>query len=158
MSKISDTAISFGSAQLSDLPALSALLTLLFSQEHEFTPDTAAQQQGLSVILQQPDSGRILVARCEGQVIAMVSLLFTISTALGGRVALLEDMVVKPAYRGQGIGSQLLNYALTFASTQQVLRMTLLTDHDNIAAQNFYKQHGFQQSGMQAWRLKLEKC
>jgi GNAT superfamily N-acetyltransferase len=155
MNKVSDTAISFGPADIADLPALSALLTLLFSQEHEFTPDIQAQQQGLSSILQQPDTGRILVARCHDEVIAMVSLLFTVSTALGGRVALLEDMVVKPSHRGQGTGSQLLTYALAFARTQQALRITLLTDHDNTAARHFYQQHGFQQSSMQAWRLIL---
>lgn len=150
-----DTALSFAPATLADVPALSALLTLLFSQEHEFTPDNTAQQQGLTAILRHPDTGSILVARYEGEVIAMVSLLFTISTALGGRVALLEDMVVKPIHRGHGIGSQLLAYALAFARTQQVLRITLLTDHDNVSAQQFYQQHGFQQSGMQAWRLIL---
>jgi ribosomal protein S18 acetylase RimI-like enzyme len=155
MSKISDTAISFESAQISDLPALSALLTLLFSQEHEFIPDTAAQQRGLTAILQQTDTGRILVARHGSEVIAMVSVLFSISTALGGRVALLEDMVVNPSYRGQGIGSQLLEYAISFARAEEVLRITLLTDHDNVAAQHFYQQHGFQPSSMQAWRLIL---
>ena len=155
MPRISDTAISFEPAQQSDLLALSALLTLLFSQEHEFTPDPAAQQRGLAAILEQPDTGRILVARHQGEVIAMVSLLFTISTALSGRVALLEDMVVKPTHRGQGIGSQLLAYAVEFARTHQILRITLLTDHDNCAAQQIYQQQGFQQSGMQAWRLIL---
>jgi GNAT superfamily N-acetyltransferase len=155
MNKIFDTAISFESAQPSDLPGLSALLNLLFSQEHEFTPDTTAQQRGLAAILERPDTGRILVGRHHGEVIAMVSLLFTVSTALGGRVALLEDMVVKPLHRGQGLGSQLLAYALAFARTQQVLRITLLTDHDNVTAQHFYQQHGFQQSSMQTWRLIL---
>lgn len=155
MSKVSDPAISFGPADMTDLPALSPLLTLLFSQEHEFTPEAAAQQRGLTAILQQPDTGRILVARSNREVIAMVSLLFSISTALGGRVALLEDMVVQPSQRGLGIGSQLLAYALEFARTHQVLRITLLTDHDNAAAQHLYRQHGFQQSGMQAWRLIL---
>jgi ribosomal protein S18 acetylase RimI-like enzyme len=171
MKKISDTAISFQAAQLdkkksepkvsfqqaqlADLPALSALLTLLFAQEHEFSPDPIAQQQGLTAILQQQDSGHILVARHAGVVIAMVSLLYTISTALGGRVALLEDLVVHPDYRGRGVGTQLLDYALAFARSQQILRITLLTDHDNLAAQHLYSQHGFQQSGMQAWRLKL---
>ena len=95
------------------------------------------------------------MARYQGEVIAMVSLLFTISTALGGRVALLEDMVVNPKHRGQGIGSQLLGYAVEFARTYQILRITLLTDHDNSAAKQIYQQQGFQQSGMQAWRLIL---
>jgi ribosomal protein S18 acetylase RimI-like enzyme len=153
--KKSDPKVSFEPAQLADLPALSAQLTLLFTQEHEFSPDPAAQQQGLAAILQQADSGRILVARHDGVVIAMVSLLYTISTALGGRVALLEDLVVHPDYRGQGVGARLLDYALAFARTQHILRITLLTDHDNVAAQHLYSQNGFQQSGMQAWRLNL---
>lgn len=148
-------ALTFDPANHSDLPALSVLLSVLFSQEHEFTPDHQAQQKGLNLILQQPGLGCILVARQQGQVIAMVSLLFTISTALGGRAALLEDMVVDPHYRGKGIGSQLLAYAIEHARAQQVLRITLLTDHDNHAAHRLYQQHGFQPSSMQAWRLLL---
>jgi AraC family transcriptional regulator of adaptative response/methylated-DNA-[protein]-cysteine methyltransferase len=142
-------------ATLSDVPALCALLSQLFAQEQEFTPDLSAQQAGLQLILQQPDTGCILVARQHGEVIAMVSLLFTISTALGGRVALLEDMVVDQRFRGQHIGSQLLAYAIEHARAQQVRRITLLTDHDNHSAQHFYRQHGFQPSSMQAWRLLL---
>jgi GNAT superfamily N-acetyltransferase len=149
-------ALTFESANLSDLPALTDLLTLLFTQEQEFTPDLQAQQQGLSLILQHPDTGRLFIARQQGQVIAMVSLLFTISTALGGRVALLEDMVVHPHFRGKGIGTQLLSFAIDDARRQQVLRITLLTDDDNHSAQHLYKNHGFQPSSMQAWRLVLK--
>ncbi|WP_275356393.1 GNAT family N-acetyltransferase [Methylophilus sp. YYY-1] len=97
----------------------------------------------------------MLVARQQGQVIAMVSLLFTISTALGGRVALLEDMVVDQTCRGLGIGSQLLTFAIAHARQQAIQRLTLLTDQDNQAGQHLYRKHGFQPSGMQVWRLIL---
>ena len=70
-----------------DLPALVELLTLLFAQEADFTPDPERQMRGLRLLQAQPDIGQILVWRQAGVVCGMVSLLYTISTALGGRVA-----------------------------------------------------------------------
>ena len=56
------------------------------------------------------------------KVIGMVNLLFTVSTALGERVAMLEDMVVAPAARGTGVGSALLQHAIAFAQQQGARR------------------------------------
>ncbi len=139
-----------------DIPALCDLLTLLFAQEIEFQPDPQAQQRGLAAIIAHAEVGHVLVAKAAtGQTLGMVSLLYTVSTALGGKVALLEDMVIHPHYRHQGIGSALLQYAIDLARQQQVLRITLLTDADNTAAQHFYRKHGFQASSMQPWRYSL---
>ena len=52
----------FERASASDVPALSELLDVLFTQEVEFKPDTAAQCKGLSTIIGNPDLGAILVA------------------------------------------------------------------------------------------------
>src|SRR3989338_4116781 len=101
-------------ATAADVPALSDLLSVLFSQEAEFRPNAEAQQKGLAQIINNPDIGTVLVARQGDQVVAMVNLLFTISTALGERVALLEDMVVLPAGRGMGVGTRLISEAILF--------------------------------------------
>jgi GNAT superfamily N-acetyltransferase len=45
----------------------------------------------------------------------MVNILYTVSTALGERVGVLEDFVVLPKYRNDGVGLELLSYALNFA-------------------------------------------
>ena len=144
-------------ATATDIPALSALLTLLFSQEAEFRPDEAAQQRGLAAIIEDPAIGQILLARADdGSVLGMVSLLLSISTALGARVALLEDMVVSPQARNSGLGSQLLQAAIVQARTLGCRRITLLTDLDNLAAQRFYARHGFSGSPMTPLRLLLD--
>ena len=145
----------FERASVSDVPALSELLGVLFSQEVEFTPDTTAQCKGLSTIIGNPDLGAILVARDGCTVLAMVNLLFTISTAIGERVALLEDMVVSPSARGSGVGSDLLNYAIDFARLSGAKRITLLTDRENISAQRFYAKHGFAESTMVPFRRTI---
>lgn len=139
-----------------DVPALCELLGVLFAQEAEFRPDPARQAAGLRAIMGHPDVGRVLVLRDASAVLGMVSLLFVPSTALGGRVALLEDMVIRPDARGHGAGSRLLQAAIDFARSAGCLRITLLTDADNLAGQRFYSRHGFERSAMLPMRLLIE--
>lgn len=143
-------------ARSEDIPALCELLNVLFDQESEFTPDAAAQATGLALILEAPEKGVILVAREADRIIGMINLLYTISTALGSRVAIVEDMVVRPECRGAGCGSVLLSRAIEIAREAGCRRITLLTDQDNISAQRFYKRHGFTQSAMTPFRLLLD--
>lgn len=144
-------------ASMSDIPELCALLDLLFSQEEEFVPNHQAQIRGLSRIIENPEVGQIIVARVNNSVVGMVNILFTISTALGERAALLEDMVVSPAARNSGVGSKLLEYAIQSARLLGCKRITLLTDRTNESAQRFYKNHGFQRSAMIPLRLALSE-
>ena len=139
-----------------DVPALSELLSALFSQEAEFTPNSEAQAKGLNQIIGNPEVGAVLVAREGGQVVGMVNLLFTDSTALGGQVALLEDMVVSSQPRGAGVGSELLDQAISFARAQGCKRITLLTDRENESAQRFYGKKGFVVSGMVPMRRDIK--
>jgi ribosomal protein S18 acetylase RimI-like enzyme len=139
-----------------DIPQLIQLLNILFTLEAEFKPDECAQRKGLAMIVSSPDVGVILVARNGQSILAMVNLLFSVSTALGERVATLEDMIVAPSARGSGIGSTLLSYAIDFAQKSGVKRITLLTDYDNQAAQRFYSKHGFVKSSMVPLRLSVK--
>jgi GNAT superfamily N-acetyltransferase len=144
-------------ANASDIPALCELLALLFSQEADFKPDYEAQSRGLAGIISSPEVGLIVVARQDSQVVGMVNLLYTVSTALGDRVALLEDMVVSPNARGAGVGSRLLEQAIRLARLNGCKRITLLTDSDNESAQRFYQRHGFGMSSMTPLRLSLSE-
>ena len=93
-------------ATLEDLPQLTDLLFDLFTSEADFVPNRAKQMRGLRLILEQPNRGRIFVLRQNGMILGMINLLFTISTAEGGFVILLEDVIVHRDQRGQGLGGQ----------------------------------------------------
>ncbi len=140
-------------ATTSDIPMLCTLLDYLFSQEVEFKPDHETQSRGLEMILNNNNIGNIFVARKNKKIIGMVILLYTVSTALGERVALLEDMVVSPDERELGIGSMLLDHAVKYETKKGCKRITLLTDKKNIRAQKFYKQHKFNRSTMIPFRM-----
>ncbi len=142
-------------ASLEDSEALSTLLGLLFSQEAEFCVDALKQKRGLEMILSHPEIGRIFVLRDEGNIVGMVSLLFSVSTALGEKVAWLEDMIIAPAYRHKGYGKMLLDHTISQAKHFTCKRITLLRDHDNDDAKVLYERLGFSDSTMVAMRLAI---
>jgi len=123
--------IRYEAATAKDLAQMVELLGRLFEQEAEFTANAAKQETALKMILADPKTGRLYVAKDASRVVAMASLLFTVSTAEGGKAALFEDLVVSPDYRKQGIGAKLLEYVIGQARTEGVLRLTLLTDMQN---------------------------
>jgi GNAT superfamily N-acetyltransferase len=129
------------------------LLAILFNQEAEFDFDAALSRQALLEIMANEDVGAILVAELDGKLVGMLTLLYTVSTALGGRVAILEDMVVAEQVRDKGVGQKLIAFAKQVALEKQCKRISLLTDADNTAAQRFYLRNGFFSSGMRVYRF-----
>lgn len=142
-------------ANIEDIPQLCELLKALFTQESDFEPDMERQITGLTEIISNPETGTIFVVRDSREIIGMVTLLFTISTALGGKVAILEDMIVSPNARGSGVGSHLLEYVESYSRNNNINRITLLTDHDNQISHNFYKNFNYEKSRMVVFRKTI---
>lgn len=143
-------------ATLDDLPALTELVMDLFSTSGDFMPDREIQERGLRLILEQPSRGRIVVLRNDDRIFGMVNMLFTISTARGGFVILMEDVVIHPRHRGQGYGTMLLDHVVEFAKQKRFLRITLLTDKISAESQEFFRKQGFEYSNMIPMRRLIE--
>lgn len=139
-------------AKTSDIPALALLLGQLFILESDFQVDPGKQADGLRLIIENPELGCIFVLRSGEQIIGMVNVLRTISTAEGGPVLLLEDVIVADAYRGQGLGTMLVKHVLEWAGERGISRLTLLADRDNDPARQFYEKLGFRESAMKVYR------
>lgn len=145
-------------AQYEDIPALIALLDALFTIEQDFTPNHAAQQKGLELLLQQPDMAYIAVARnTAGSVVGMASAQLVVSTAEGAFSAWIEDVVVDVNYRQHGIGSALLANVLDWAASKGATRAQLLADLDNPPALDFYQRTDWKMTRLVAHRCSLVK-
>ncbi len=142
-------------ANLEQIEKLVSLLDLLFSQDIEFESNYEKQKKGLESIIKNPEVGEILVLKIDETIIGMVSLLYSISTALGGKVAVLEDMIIDKDYRKKNYGTTLLNEAIRHAKNKNCLRITLLTDYNNENAITFYHKNGFSKSSMIPMRMIL---
>lgn len=142
-------------ATIDVLPKLIDLLGDLFMEEADFMPDPVAQERGLRLILENPSRGRIFILRKGPLVLGMANLIFTVSTAHGGHAVLLEDVVILPEYRGQGLGAHLVRHVIDFARRKDFVRITLLTDKISRKSQAFFERMGFKHSEMIPMRMLL---
>lgn len=122
-----------------DIEEMTLLLEELFTVEEDFSCDRKKQRDGLRLMLDNGETRCVMVAELNCQVIGMCTVQVLISTAEGGEVGLIEDMVVKKAYRGKGIGTALLWAIEKWAHNRGLLRLQLLADRDNFTALAFYK-------------------
>lgn len=142
-------------ATTADIPAMATLLGSLFSIEADFTPDTAKQVKGLELLLASP-TARIFVAENEGKVIGMCTVQLLVSTAAGEKIGSVEDVVVDPAFRGQGVGNALLQTLEQWAESQGLARLQLQADKDNAPALHFYAKQGWTTTRLVGlWKKKL---
>jgi ribosomal protein S18 acetylase RimI-like enzyme len=152
MKPCSDIPLVIRKARTRDLSALVHLLGLLFEQEKEFKAQPAKQVKALRWLLTHPQHASLWVAVSEGHVVGMAALHWRMSTAWGRCTAWLEDLVVLPSYRSQGIGTALMGKAMGQARQKKAASVSLLTDGDNHRAQAFYQRAGFNFSSMRVMR------
>jgi GNAT superfamily N-acetyltransferase len=143
-------------ARGADLEAMADLLHELFTLESDFRPQRAKQLAALRWILEHPAQGRLFVARKGDQVVGMANALISISTAEGGAVLILEDLIFAAGHRGEGHGRRLVEHVLRWAASQGMSRVTLLSDKDNLPALDFYEKLGFEKSAMVVRRKRLQ--
>ncbi len=125
-----------------DIPALLPLLRELFSFEEEFCFDSSTQRRGLELLFAS-GAATVYAVEQQGRLIASASLHEGVSTAMGAKSAWLEDVIVLPPYRGQGIGKELLEAVKADAKKRGIERISVLTDQGNVRAQRLYTGLGF---------------
>ncbi len=117
-STLNTTNITIRHARPEDIPRMCDLLAELFSIESDFVPDREKQVQGLSALIAHPPGKvLVLVAVIDGLVVGMATVQTLISTAEGGRVGLVEDVIVDRKFRSQGIGTLLLEGIMTWSKS-----------------------------------------
>lgn len=83
----------------------------------------------------------VLLAEASGRALGYVSAVHQLNLWLGRDILALDDLYVRPAARGQGVGELLMSELARHASTEQMLiRWEMRAD--NAGAQRFYRRLG----------------
>lgn len=133
------------------LPGALAVLTEFLTDDPHYLASSAvygdagpaATMAALRLFLARPELGLVYLARHGDEVIAACVVCYAISTSRGGLVVKLDDVSVKPAHTGHGIGGAMLEALKVFLRTQGVSRIDCGCHRDNMGAWRFYERHGF---------------
>ena len=145
-----------------DVRSLGRLGTLLVETHHGFDPrrflePTEGTPAGYSGYLRSQLGERnvvLLVAERDGEVIgyAYGAVEGIDYMALRGPAGVLYDIIVDPAYRGQGVGRQLLDAVLAGLRRLGAPRVVLSTAERNAVAQRLFDRAGFRRTMIEMTR------
>ena len=112
---------------------------------------TPPSQEELSALLADENT-HLIVAEIDNTIAGMLSLV--IVNIPTGRKAWIEDVVVDGAFRGQNIGSKLVEYAKQSAKDLEVKKLYLTSNPSREAAHALYKKCGFETYDTTVFRIK----
>lgn len=112
---------------------------------------TPPSQEELSALLADENT-HLIVAEIDNTIAGMLSLV--IVNIPTGRKAWIEDVVVDGAFRGQNIGSKLVEYAKQSAKDLEVKKLYLTSNPSRKAAHALYKKCGFETYDTTLFRIK----
>ncbi len=140
-----------------DILQLLPLLQQLFAIESDFEFDEAKHFKALTLIIADVMCDVAVACDPEGEIVGMATMQPSISTAEGGFVGVIEDVVVDIAHRGKGLGRQLVNYLIEQAARKDFFAVKLLADKTNTPALHFYKSLGFSQTQLMMLRKRIPR-
>lgn len=90
----------------------------------------------------------IFVARFEGKIVGTFALLIMENLAHhGSPSAIVEDVGVLPSFQGQGIGKEMMLFAMDYAKEKGCYKLNLSSNMKREKAHQFYESMGFRKHG-----------
>ncbi|MEO1211181.1 MAG: GNAT family N-acetyltransferase [Cyanobacteria bacterium J06638_20] len=131
--------------ELASVSAIETLMSLMGEfYAYEALPfDEQAARSALQLILTNDSYGCVYIIRIDEAIAGYLAITFGFSLEYGGRDAFLDEIYLRAAYRGRGIGTQSLQFAETICREQGIQALHLEAERKNIPAQAFYRNAGF---------------
>jgi len=127
---------------------LAAILALYADLETDGQVLDLPAAESIFARMQQYPNYTVYVAVAEGQIVGSFELLIMDNLAhVGAPSGIVEDVVVHPAWRGQGIGKQMMAFALQQCRQAGCYKLALSSNRKREAAHRFYEALGFEKHG-----------
>lgn len=142
------------SAGPQDAGDLSELIRELAVSEGKTETEHLSSKKVASWLKQSPPPFEALLAGQPGARLGYIAFYKVFSLFLGGPVLLVENLYVRPAARGLGLGRLLLRQASSHAVEQGINRVELNVRNDNRETMAFYQRCGFHHPDEDVFRIE----
>jgi GNAT superfamily N-acetyltransferase len=129
-------------AEERDLPLILEFIQALAEYERLRDACVATEQKLRDTLFSSPPAAEVIIARVDGEPMGFALFFHSYSTFLAQRGIYLEDLFVKPAARGQGVGFALLSELARIAVERNCGRLEWAVLDWNQLAIDFYKRIG----------------
>jgi GNAT superfamily N-acetyltransferase len=120
---------------------------------HDMSQEAIA---ALFPLLEAYEAHVALLAQDEDEIVGVVTLVESVSLYAGGRIGVINELYVEPAYRSEGVGKMLLDAAANFARANGWRRLEVTTPGEEyLRTRRFYEREGFMEIGPR-YKLTLE--
>lgn len=147
----------FRPAAIDDLRAIVQMLAddFLGSQRERFEDPLPENYLRAFREIEADTNNELVVAEVDGKVVGTLQLTYTPSISFqGSKRCTVESVRVDERFRGQGIGREMMLWAIGRAKDNGCVSMQLTTNNDRIDAHRFYESLGFSRSHV-GMKLKL---
>jgi len=107
-------------------------------------------------LLADPSLGRVWVLENDGTPAGYAVLTFGFSMQFGGRDAFVDDLFVRPAHRGHGLGRAAMEAITAECRARGVRVLHLEVDAENDVAKELYRKFGFVDHDFHLMSVDLE--
>lgn len=138
------TELSYRAAATSDIDNLLRLMLGLQQDDPWSVPfREESVRESLCELLANPSLGRVFLVCESDSCVGYVVLSFDFSLEYGGRNAWVDELFIRPEFRGRGIGSKALEFAVEAACECGARVLHLEVNRGNPAI-HLYRRHGFE--------------
>jgi GNAT superfamily N-acetyltransferase len=153
--------VTFRIATIDDIPTIIRMLAddFLGQQREDLSEPINENYIKAFREIEADPNNELIVAEIDGAIVGTMQLYYTASLShRGGKRCTVESVRVDDKLRGQGIGREMMLWAIKRAKEKGCVSMQLTSHNDRTNAHRFYEKLGFSQShvGMKL-SLKLQK-
>ena len=144
--------------QPDDARLLAPLIQALATEEGAEAPDLEALVAVITTMLQTGFSDFVIAEEGSegGPVLGCIQINYRLSTWATASYAYVEDFYLKPAARGRGVGTKLLDYACQRAEGRGCEFIQLDVREGNKRAAKLYARYGFKVTGSMIWKKQFQ--